>query len=246
MAPAAKLPIVYVRGYAGNTAGIDKAVTDPFYGFNEGSTHIRIGADDEPSFYQFESPLLRLHLDEGYHILVDGGQELYLATHETIPPDSIWIHRFYDTSASTWGVGPHEFRLETAAQDLLTLIETLKEKSGAPGVHLVAHSMGGLVCRCLIQKIIPDLGHDPADYVGKLFTYGTPTAASPSTSASAYWSDCVTSPASMARTSSVRNGCTTTSLRRRSPIPTDRRSPGTPARCRPTGRSPSRSAGSSA
>ena len=174
MAPAAKLPIVYVRGYAGNTAGIDKAVTDPFYGFNEGSTHIRIGADDEPSFYQFESPLLRLHLDEGYHILVDGGQELYLATHETIPPDSIWIHRFYDTSASTWGAGPHEFRLETAAQDLLTLIETLKEKSGAPGVHLVAHSMGGLVCRCLIQKIIPDLGHDPADYVGKLFTYGTP------------------------------------------------------------------------
>ncbi|XER99906.1 esterase/lipase family protein [Streptomyces sp. S1D4-11] len=174
MGPAPKLPIVYVRGYAGNTAGIDKVVTDPFYGFNEGSTHIRIGPDDEPCFYQFESPLLRLHLDEGYQILVDGGQELYLATHDTIAPDSIWIHRFYDTSATTWGAAPHEFRLETAAQDLLKLIETIREKSGAPRVHLVAHSMGGLVCRCLIQKILPDLGLDPADYVGKFFTYGTP------------------------------------------------------------------------
>lgn len=174
MAPTQKLPIVYVRGYAGGTAGIDKAVTDPFYGFNLGSTHIRIGPDDEPCFYQFESPLLRLHLDEGYHILVDGGQELYLATHDTIPPDSIWIHRFYDTAATTWDGTPHEFRMETAAQDLHRLIETVREKSGAPRVHLVAHSMGGLVCRCLIQKVLPDLGLDPADHVDKLFTYGTP------------------------------------------------------------------------
>ncbi|MFF3659588.1 esterase/lipase family protein [Streptomyces olivochromogenes] len=174
MTPAPKLPIVYVRGYAGGTAGIDKAVTDPFYGFNEGSTHIRIGPDDAPCFYEFESPLLRLHMDEGYQILVEGGQDLYLATHDTIPPDSIWIHRFYDASATTWGGSPHAFRLETAAQDLLKLIETIKDKSKAPRVHLVAHSMGGLVCRCLIQKILPDLGRDPADYVGKLFTYGTP------------------------------------------------------------------------
>ncbi|WP_406835377.1 esterase/lipase family protein [Streptomyces sp. AHU1] len=174
MGPSPKLPVVYVRGYAGNTAGIDKAVTDPFYGFNEGSTHIRVGPDDVPRFYQFESPLLRLHLDEGYQILVDGGQDLYLASHATIAPDSIWIHRFYDASADTWGTSAREFRLETAAQDLLKLIETLKEKSGAPGVHLVAHSMGGLVCRCLIQKVLPDLGLDPADYVGKFFTYGTP------------------------------------------------------------------------
>ncbi|MEV6114030.1 hypothetical protein AB0L59_16325 [Streptomyces sp. NPDC052109] len=174
MARASRPPIIYVRGYAGGTAGIDKAVTDPFYGFNQGSTHIRIGPDDKPCFYEFESPLLRLHLDEGYRILVDGGQELYLSTHDTIPPDSIWIHRFYDTSATTWGGRPQDFRLETAAEDLLTLIEAIKEKSGAPCVHLVAHSMGGLVCRCLIQKILPDMNRDPAEYVGKLFTYGTP------------------------------------------------------------------------
>lgn len=42
------LPIVYVRGFAGGTSGSNNVVTDPFYGFNEGSTHIRIGTDNEP------------------------------------------------------------------------------------------------------------------------------------------------------------------------------------------------------
>ncbi|MFE6760453.1 hypothetical protein ACFVDQ_43880 [Streptomyces sp. NPDC057684] len=61
-----------------------------------------------------------------------------MASHDTIPPASIWVHRFYDTSATTWVKKTREFRLETAAQDLLKLIETIREKSGAPRVHLVA------------------------------------------------------------------------------------------------------------
>ncbi|WKX73809.1 triacylglycerol lipase [Streptomyces sp. XD-27] len=174
MPEKAKLPIVYVRGFAGDTSGINSVVKDPFYGFNEGSTHIRVGPDNQPSFYQFESPLLRLHLDEDYRILVEGGQEAYLDAHDDIPSHSIWVHRFYDVSASTWGAESREFRLEDAALDLLRLIEKLRDKTGAPRVHLVAHSMGGLVCRCLLQKILPDLGRRPADYVEKLFTYGTP------------------------------------------------------------------------
>ncbi|MGW0786433.1 esterase/lipase family protein [Streptomyces sp. NPDC002913] len=169
-----KFPLVYVRGFAGDTSGINSVVDDPFYGFNEGSTHVRVGVDNQPGFHQFESPLLRLHLDEGYEILVEGGQDAYLQSHETIPAHSVWIYRFYDPSASTWSGEPSEFRLEDAASDLLALIDTLKAKSGAPRVHLVAHSMGGLICRCLLQKVLPDLGRDPADCVDKLFTYGTP------------------------------------------------------------------------
>ncbi|MFD6274769.1 alpha/beta fold hydrolase [Streptomyces sp. NPDC060209] len=174
IAEPTKLPLVYVRGFAGDTSGINSVVEDPFYGFNEGSTHVRVGADNQPSFHQFESPLLRLHLDEGYKILVEGGQGSYLQNHDRIPPDSVWIHRFYDPSATTWSGEASEFRLEDAASDLLRLIDTLKAKSGAPRVHLVAHSMGGLICRCLVQKVLPDLGRDPADCVDKLFTYGTP------------------------------------------------------------------------
>lgn len=174
MSTGSGFPLVYVRGFAGGTPGIDKAVADPFYGFNEGSTHVRVGSGDEPLFYQFEGPLLRLHADHGYQILVEGGQAAYLDRHDQVPPASIWVHRFYDVSADTWGTSPQDFSLESAARDLLALIRTLRQKTGAPRVHLVAHSMGGLICRCLVQKIIPDEGEDPCDYVEKLFTYGTP------------------------------------------------------------------------
>ncbi|MBB1259137.1 esterase/lipase family protein [Streptomyces alkaliterrae] len=174
MAGRSRFPIVYVRGFAGDTSGINSAVKDPFYGFNEGSTHVRVGARNEPTFHQFESPLLRLHLDEGYHVLVEGGQEAYLDAHDEVPPDSIWVHRFYDRYASTWDERPERFRLESAARDLLRLVERLRARSGAPRVHLVAHSMGGLIARCLLQKVLPDMGRDPTDYVDTLFTYGTP------------------------------------------------------------------------
>jgi hypothetical protein len=174
MSAGSGFPLVYVRGFAGGTPGIDKAVADPFYGFNEGSTHVRVGSADEPVFYQFEGPLLRLLADHGYKILVEGGQTAYLDRHDHVPPASIWVHRFYDVSADTWGTSPQDFSLESAARDLLALIRTLRRKTGAPRVHLVAHSMGGLICRCLLQKIVPDEGGDPGEYVEKLFTYGTP------------------------------------------------------------------------
>ncbi len=172
------LPIVYVRGYAGTTSGINRAVDDPFYGFNIGSTHVRVGRKGDPVFYQFESPLLRLIIDKHYDLLVQGGQEQYLDRQQdgTVAPNSIWIHRFYDVSAGTWGERPQDFSLVNAAKDLFRLIQKIKTKTGALRVHLVAHSMGGLLCRCLIQKVIPELdsGAKVTDYVDRLFTYGTP------------------------------------------------------------------------
>jgi hypothetical protein len=176
MSEKQRLPIIYVRGFAGGSAGIDRAVTDPFYGFNDGSTHVRVGHEEKPLFYQFESPLLRLHLDDEYEILVEGGQMAYLDSHDRVPAASIWIHRFYDASAGTWGENPEEFDLKEAATDLLELIEKLQAKTGAPRVQLVAHSMGGLICRCLLQKVIPDErpGRSGTDFVDKVFTYGTP------------------------------------------------------------------------
>lgn len=175
-----RLPIIYVRGFAGGPSGIDDQTEDPFYGFNLGSTHVRVGARGDPSFYQFESPLLRLMIDHDYQLFVKGGQLGWLTQQEdgTVDEASIWIHRFYDAAASTWGGTPQEFGLERAASDLRELIELLQRKTGAPRVHLVAHSMGGLICRCLIQKIIPERasggGASATDYVERLFTYATP------------------------------------------------------------------------
>ena len=173
-----RLPIVYVRGYAGPTAGIDTAVDDPFYGFNAGATHVRIGGDGDPMFYQFEGPLLRLMTDEGYQLLVHGDQHRYLleAGDESVPAASLWVYRFYDQAATTFMPPPHEnvverlfrrvhqqvtadgFGIESAAAGLYDLIMLIREKTGAPRVYLVAHSMGGLVVRCMMQKICLSAG----------------------------------------------------------------------------------------
>src|SRR6478672_7653193 len=100
-----KLPVVYVRGFAGPTSGINSQVDDPFYGFNDGSTHVRINGDGDPQYYQFESPLLRLMIDEEYELLVKGDQVGYLkqAPVGKVPQASIWVFRFYDTAATTFG-----------------------------------------------------------------------------------------------------------------------------------------------
>jgi hypothetical protein len=195
-----RLPIVYVRGYAGPTAGIDVAVDDPFYGFNSGATHVRVDGDGDPTFYQFEGPLLRLMTDEGYRLLVRGDQHQYLLDAEpgTVTPASLWVYRFYDQAATTFVPPPHGnvierlfrrvhqgvtadgFNIESAAAGLYDLITLIRLKTGAAKVYLVAHSMGGLVVRCMMQKIcfLPDAAgnrREPArDLVGKFFTYGTP------------------------------------------------------------------------
>ncbi len=124
-------------------------------------------------------------LDHDYDLKVKGGQLAWLTAQGdgAVDPATIWIHRFYDVSASTFEAKPEKYSLEHAAESLLELIELVQRKTGAPRVYLVAHSMGGLICRCLIQKVIPEQrggdasGRGPgraSDYVDRLFTYATP------------------------------------------------------------------------
>ena len=179
------LPIVYVRGYAGPASGIDRQVDDPFYGFNAGATHVRANGDGEPVFYQFESPLLRLISDEDYRVIVQGDQRALLLTDgPPLPAKTIWIHRFYDYAATTFGTSvaprPEEFDIERAADRLYDFILDIRRRTGAPRVFLVAHSMGGLVCRCMMQKLCGQRHSDgkvrlPAtEIVDRLFTWATP------------------------------------------------------------------------
>ena len=103
-------PIVYIRGYAGPTAGINAQIDDPFYGFNNGSTHIRVAGDGAPAFYQFEGPLVRLMGDEQYKVYVRGSQEQILDDPDpqaALDPASLWIYRFYDQAATTFQAPPH-------------------------------------------------------------------------------------------------------------------------------------------
>ncbi|MFF2147069.1 esterase/lipase family protein [Kitasatospora sp. NPDC058190] len=178
----ARLPLIYVRGFAGGTSGIDKQVDDPFYGFNTGSTHIRVGGDGNPQYYQFESPLLRLFADDGYHPLTSGDPRAYLQSCAagSVDPATVWVHRFYDASADTFGKRAADFDIEAAARDLYELVQLVREKTGSDKVDLIAHSMGGLICRSMLQKWSYDSLGDfrptvpGKDLVDKLFTYGTP------------------------------------------------------------------------
>lgn len=174
-----RLPIIYVRGFAGGAAGIDRVVDDPFYGFNEGSVHVRVDHDGRPQFHQFESPLLRLILEDGYELRVEGSQLAYLERQPSgsVPAATIWVHRFYDVSATTLARAPEDFVLERAAEDLFELVKLVLDRTQAGQVYLVAHSMGGLICRSMIQRVIPertDRLDGAVDYVRRLFTYGTP------------------------------------------------------------------------
>ncbi|BAY16851.1 hypothetical protein NIES21_26850 [Anabaenopsis circularis NIES-21] len=162
------LPIIYVRGYAGTDKDVDQTVNDPFYGFNSGSTHIRVGEKGTPEKFFFESPLLRLMTDHGYRPVFDNKQ---LSSNIK----TIWIYRFYDMTSPSFGdENTVRLEMEEIAKGLRDLINVVKHESGAEKVHLIAHSMGGLVCRSLMQKIYPDNGEKAEDHIDKLFTYGTP------------------------------------------------------------------------
>jgi pimeloyl-ACP methyl ester carboxylesterase len=168
-----RLPIIYVRGFGGAQGGIDRAVDDPFYGFNEGSTHIRVGAQGKPRFYQFEGPMLRLMLRDGYKLRVGGSQQQELLNAEpgALEPDCLWVYRFYDESAATFGKEPEPYEVARSATGLAAFIGLVREKTrGRPRVNLVAHSMGGLICRTALQR---DMGI-PESVVSKFCTIGTP------------------------------------------------------------------------
>ena len=208
-------PIVYIRGYAGATAGINAQVEDPFYGFNNGSTHIRVAGDGAPAFFQFEGPLVRLIGDEQYKVYVRGSQDQVLDDQQVeIESASLWIYRFYDQAATTFQAPPHQnlaeklltwgrqkvtadgFNIEDAAVGLYDFIQKILTRTRAPKVYLVAHSMGGLVARCMIQKKCQQDGRVAArDIVARLFTYGTPHGGIRSAGGVAQWIEATFSPA---------------------------------------------------
>lgn len=187
MAPAGHHPhhpIIYVRGFAMTQGEIEDTVADPYMGFNIGSTKARTAWTGEVMRYYFESPLVRLMTEHGYSDVFVDGEDLLASTRadREIPYRSIVIYRYYDEASLDFGTGTTP-PIEHFARGLGTLILSLRERictntanRVSPEdfrVHLVAHSMGGLVCRAFLQN--PALGSPEARIaVDKVFTYATP------------------------------------------------------------------------
>ncbi|MEK8086930.1 hypothetical protein WNB94_10955 [Aquabacterium sp. A3] len=181
-------PIIYVRGYAMTAGERDDTAADPFCGFNLGSTVYRASVDRKapPHKFIFESPLLRLISDFGYQEVYENGYDILAPEwqpregQQGISARSVIIHRYYDDGSRLLGNGkPKE--IEDYSRELSALILRVRDLVVAQeGIkpedfkcYLVAHSMGGLVCRGLLQN--RKLGTAAArQAVAKLFTYGTP------------------------------------------------------------------------
>lgn len=179
-------PIVYVRGYAMTRGEIDDTTADPFCGFNLGSTVFRATADKTRARkYIFESPVLRLASDYGYADVFADGLDIMDDEWDdgaTLSRRSIVVYRYYDPASNLLGTGETP-PITKFAEDLGKLIARVRElvcRNPENGItpdtfrcYLVAHSMGGLVCRAFLQN--PALSAtDVRKAVDKFFTYATP------------------------------------------------------------------------
>ncbi|UVE19317.1 hypothetical protein NVV93_08060 [Pseudomonas sp. LS44] len=182
-------PIIYVRGYAMTAGEIDQTTADPFCGFNLGSTVYRAVAekDRQPRKFVFESPLIRLATDFGYRDVYENGYDILdpewqADTDSPLSSRSVIIYRYYDEASRLLGIGktPSLEAFSSQLGELIIKIRDLVCGNAANGIaaadfrcYLVAHSMGGLVCRGLLQN--PKLDkRGAAKLVDKLFTYATP------------------------------------------------------------------------
>ena len=178
-------PLIYVRGYAMTRGEIDETTVDPFCGFNLGSTVYRATADRSrpPRKFIFESPVVRLASEFGYRDVFEDGHDI-LDDDWTgpIPRRSIVIYRYYDSASTLLGAGEtpdiEEFarglsRLVLRVRELVCMDPANEVTPENFRCYLVAHSMGGLVCRAFLQNASLDKAK-ARQYVDKLFTYATP------------------------------------------------------------------------
>jgi len=169
-------PIIYVRGYAATMEEIERTVGTPYMGFNLGSTKLRQRhSDDKLVRFIFESPLIRLMKDEEYTCAYSDGD--FVNVDERVDSRSVWIFRYYDKDSESFGDGERD-SIESYAEDLRRFILRVREQVCGNDseeletfkVYLVAHSMGGLICRAYLQNVARYTEH----YVDKVFTYATP------------------------------------------------------------------------
>lgn len=177
-------PIIYVRGFAATQSEIEETVADPYMGFNIGSTKSRVAWTGDVKRFYFESPLVRLMSDHEYEDVFVDGDDLVAAerTDYAVPYRSIVIYRYYDEASNDFGDGKTP-PIEHFAKGLGNLILRLREKvctnkdnkvtSKDFRVYLVAHSMGGLICRAFLQNTKLSSA-EARGAVDKVFTYATP------------------------------------------------------------------------
>ena len=175
-------PIVYVRGFAMGASSIEEAYNNAYYGFADTSVEKRdVPAPDYFKADVFESQLIRFMKTKQYRYCdeVNRGEGDFLVD----PTRSIWISRFYDQDfyqTKVRSIDDHAKELlQLICEDIPNRLKNELDVDLGPNdadykVILLAHSMGGLVCRTVIQNLLPAGGEDPKRWIHRLVTMGTP------------------------------------------------------------------------
>lgn len=193
-------PIVYVRGYAMRRSDIAETFYDTYYGFAASAVYKKQAAKDDGYIVpdMFEGQLIRFMKKYSYTDSVNGLKEDFDETGrpEANPFQTIWVSRFYDVDFIQDKVRPIEFHARELAELIINKIPARLRDFGADEadlkenykVILMAHSMGGLVCRTLLQNILPEKDYNcgagclldsdklknPEQLIHRLITIGTP------------------------------------------------------------------------
>ncbi|MEE8459582.1 MAG: hypothetical protein V3S08_06900 [Phycisphaerales bacterium] len=170
-------PIIFVRGYAGTDAIVESTTATPYMGFNQGAVKLRQRWTGAVVRYVFESPLLRLMKEYGYLDAYRDGAEPVAGGTARLPARSVFVYRYYDEVADGGERGEIEAYASGLGETILRVRDLVcgddQAARDAFAVHLVAHSMGGLICRTLLQNHQVSTA-ETRDLVDKVFTYGTP------------------------------------------------------------------------
>jgi hypothetical protein len=174
-------PIVYVRGYAMRADEREETYYDTYYGF--AATSVEKRQAKPPKYFEadmFEGQLVRFMKlgDYAYADSVNRGERISTGH----PGRSLWVSRFYDRDYYQDSIRSIEEHAEELRELVCeTIPQRLRESDVDLGTNdkdfrviLLAHSMGGLVCRTLIQNLLPEKGEDPKRWIHRLVTMGTP------------------------------------------------------------------------
>src|SRR6056297_2037660 len=176
-------PLLYVRGFAGTENDIEQTVADPYMGFNLGATKFKQGHQGRVRRHYFESPLVRLRKDFAYEDVYSDGLFMPVDRDLPARPVIIYRYydaQFFDElDEDEDGLPPIRPReregaadevsgrrrsIEDFAAGLAKLILKVRSRYLASEhvpaawkedfqLHLVGHSMGGLIIRSFLQSI---------------------------------------------------------------------------------------------
>lgn len=198
-------PIVYVRGYAMQRSDIEETFYDSYYGFAASAVYKKQTQAENGYLMPdlFEGQLIRFMKSKfgnsqstryGYADAINSSPDDFIASN---PSRSIWISRFYDVdfiqdrvrSIESHALELTDLIVNRIPQQLIALGMDPKSLKEDYKVILIAHSMGGLVCRTILQNTLPNFNkgtkkissildvdkiQHPENLIHRFITIGTP------------------------------------------------------------------------